>query len=166
MGIKERRRAAVDRLITDRFNGVVAAFALKIERSPAQVWQFMNSRAIGEKLARDIELKCGLPQGALDADQAEPPALLGAGLLPDEAEAILRLRAADPSWRSYVLGLSKLEPQHQQILVLAMQRAAPQYEVEKSLQEPLPLVGRTKSAGLPRPAPVSKNLSRRRKLAR
>lgn len=60
------RRAAVQALIEQRFGGRTADFARAIERDDAQVWQFMNQRSIGEKLARDIEAKLGLARGALD----------------------------------------------------------------------------------------------------
>ena len=60
------RRAAVQALIEQRFGGRTADFARAIGRDDAQVWQFMNQRSIGEKLARDIEAKLSLPRGALD----------------------------------------------------------------------------------------------------
>jgi phage repressor protein C with HTH and peptisase S24 domain len=72
---REIRLANVKRLIEARFDGVDADFARAIEKSPAQVWQFLNGeRNIGERLARQIEARLQLPTGALDLPGAGDPA--------------------------------------------------------------------------------------------
>jgi hypothetical protein len=161
MDLKARRRAAVQRLIDDRFDGVVADFALKIERAPAQVWQFMKGdRHIGERLARDIELKLELSEGFLDTTQDSAPEV---GLSPEEADAFKRLREASPAWRRYVLGLAKVPRAQQELLMSTMRQAAPQYTVENSLQEPdTQVLPRTKGAG-PSDKTARQGISRSRK---
>lgn len=72
MSTNDARRNNVRRLIQDRFDGITAAFARAIDRDDAQVWQFLNQRPIGEKLARDIEAKLGLEANALDHEQTRP----------------------------------------------------------------------------------------------
>ncbi|MES2941040.1 MAG: hypothetical protein V4864_25400 [Pseudomonadota bacterium] len=48
--------------------GLEAAFARKLEVSPAQLSQMRKSASIGEKLARQIEHHCGKPKDWLDGD--------------------------------------------------------------------------------------------------
>jgi hypothetical protein len=54
-------------LITERFKGSQISLAAALGKSPAQVYQWLSERrAIGDKLARDIESKLSLPAGWLD----------------------------------------------------------------------------------------------------
>jgi SOS-response transcriptional repressor LexA len=71
----ETRRANIKRLINERFAGNATAFGVAIKRSQSQVSQWQSDfRSIGEKLARDIEQKLGLPPKWLD-EEASTPAL-------------------------------------------------------------------------------------------
>lgn len=61
------RRASIKRLIRDRFGGSQAQFGRAIERDDAYVWQLVHGkRGVGERIARHIERKLGLPRGELD----------------------------------------------------------------------------------------------------
>jgi hypothetical protein len=105
----EKRRSVVRRIIKERFSGQVADFARSIDRSPAQVWQFMNQRNIGERLARDIEDKLGLPKGALDGNQEAPR-----GLTADELELLEKYRRSKSAWRALLQKMAGMKPRHQQ----------------------------------------------------
>lgn len=61
------RKQLLKDLVTNRFDGKQADFARAINRSPAQVNQWLSGhRAIGDAGARHIELKLSLPQGYFD----------------------------------------------------------------------------------------------------
>ncbi len=61
-----------------------------------------------------------------------------------EAEAIKRLRAALPDWRRYVLSLAMAEERQQEILLLTMRQAVPDYRVEAAFGKPPPPSSRKK----------------------
>ena len=71
-----RHRKALE-LVRTRFNGVIAHFAAAIDKPPSQVrtWLFPDSaggRRMGEKMARHIEAKLGLPHDWMDEGNAMP----------------------------------------------------------------------------------------------
>ncbi len=71
MDIYEIRRANLRTLIDERFGGKIAALAEAIERAPSYVSRCVTEKPehrkrIGEGIARDIELKLGLPLLSLD----------------------------------------------------------------------------------------------------
>ena len=101
------RRVNVQRIIDQQFNGVVADFARKVERQPAQVWQFLNERNIGEKLARDLEVKLGLDPGTLDNEAG------ASGLAPDEDALLRDYRAASDGWKLTVRLMARTPPEEQ-----------------------------------------------------
>ena len=71
--------------------GLEQAFAAHVEISPSMWSQIKSARAIGDKLARQIEQHCGKPAGWLD-DERE-----AAGLTPGEQQFVaLALQA----WRA------------------------------------------------------------------
>jgi hypothetical protein len=72
--------------------GLEAAFARKLEVSPAQLSQIRNSASIGDKLARQIEHQCGKPKGWIDEDRGE-------GELPTAAEEHF-ISIARTAWRT------------------------------------------------------------------
>jgi hypothetical protein len=74
-----RRRNLLD-IRNNRFNESDAELARKLERPDAYVWQLLNGhkkggRNIGERVARHIEKKLGLPRAAIDYKNLTPPAL-------------------------------------------------------------------------------------------
>ncbi len=66
------RRKALRTLIDDgRWAGNVTAFAKEVGKPQSQVQDMLDGRkAFGEKVARQLESKAGLPAGALDGNQA------------------------------------------------------------------------------------------------
>lgn len=52
----------------------------------------------------------------------------------EEADAVKRLRDGDPHWRRYVLGLAMVERSQQELLLLTMRQAVPDYRVEAALK--------------------------------
>lgn len=76
--LKERDNQHMDRikllreLIDSRFNGRQADFSRAIDRSPAQVSQWLSGhRSIGDGVARHIELSLDLPSGYFDGEEAK-----------------------------------------------------------------------------------------------
>ena len=66
------RADALKTLIREKFNDNQSAFALAVGKSVAQINQYLNGvRNIGEKVAREIEVKLDLPIGYLDG-KGEP----------------------------------------------------------------------------------------------
>ena len=53
--------------------GLEQAFAAQLQISPSMWSQIKASRPIGDKLARQIEVLCGKPEGWMDAAQASRP---------------------------------------------------------------------------------------------
>lgn len=102
------RRTNVQRIIDSQFRGVVADFARKVEKSPAQVWQFMNERNIGEKLARDMEAKLDLEAGDLDREIG-----VGSGLAADEQALLRDYRTASDGWKLTVRLMARTPPADQ-----------------------------------------------------
>lgn len=71
MDIKDIRRYRLRKLVTFQFGGKQSAFADAIGRSPSYVARLFSdnpahARNIGESLARQIEIACGLPTNFLD----------------------------------------------------------------------------------------------------
>ncbi|WP_297576234.1 S24 family peptidase [uncultured Deefgea sp.] len=80
MDIFETRRQNLRHLIDNRFGGVIAHLANQIDKQPAYLSRCLTGKAehrrnIGEKLAREIELKLGLINGALDLPPANVQAI-------------------------------------------------------------------------------------------
>jgi hypothetical protein len=72
--------------------GLEAAFARKLEVSPAQLSQMRNAATIGEKLARQIEHHCAKPKGWLDEERGDAE-------LPTAAEEHF-IAVARAAWRA------------------------------------------------------------------
>ena|SRR5579871_2098269 len=106
MAAYEKRRAAVQRLINERFHGRIADFARSIERSPAHVWQLLHGHHIGEKLARHIERALALQHGILDDEQPS-------GISGDELELLNKYRASTPVWRAFLRHISGIAHEQQ-----------------------------------------------------
>lgn len=67
MDINEIRRARLRAAIDDKFNGIAGQMADAIGRPRPNISGLLSgTRAIGEKLARDIEMRLSLPRGWLD----------------------------------------------------------------------------------------------------
>ena len=109
MNISEKRRSKVRQIIKKQFDGRVVDFAHGIGRSPAQVWQFLNNRSIGERLARDIETKLGLAHGALDREERTPQ-----GLTAEETELLQNYRRARGSWKLMLERIARIDSGRQQ----------------------------------------------------
>lgn len=75
-GPTDIRLANLKQLLERRFRGRIADMGRALERSDAYLWQLLNGkRNLGERIARYIERKLGLPPSALDAqaNAAEQP---------------------------------------------------------------------------------------------
>lgn len=79
MDISEIRKIRLRQLIDERFGGVDAALAAALEKQPSYISRLFStnrhSRGMGEKFARDLEVKLGLDSGWLDRplDVSERP---------------------------------------------------------------------------------------------
>lgn len=98
------RRDNLQRLLEKRFDGKIADLGRAIERDDAYVWQLLNGkRNIGERVARDIELKLDLAPGSLDSATMSGQTALTA----DELELVKRYRQASPAWKLVLRILAK-----------------------------------------------------------
>ncbi|WP_439821376.1 S24 family peptidase [Pseudomonas sp. HLG18] len=76
MEIKDIRRARVRQIIDRDFGGKDANFAARVDKQPSYISRLFTDKAehlrnIGEKMARDFEMKCGLAPGSLDRPLSE-----------------------------------------------------------------------------------------------
>lgn len=76
MEIKDIRRARVRQIIDRDFGGKDADFAARVDKQPSYISRLFTDKAehlrnIGEKMARDFEMKCGLEPGSLDRPLSE-----------------------------------------------------------------------------------------------
>jgi phage repressor protein C with HTH and peptisase S24 domain len=76
MDIKDIRRARVRQIIDRDFGGKDADFAARVDKQPSYISRLFTDKAehlrnIGEKMARDFEMKCGLAPGSLDRPLSE-----------------------------------------------------------------------------------------------
>jgi phage repressor protein C with HTH and peptisase S24 domain len=76
MEIKDIRRARVRQIIERDFGGKDVDFAAKVDKQPSYISRLFTDKAehlrnIGEKMARDFEMKCGLEPGSLDRPLSE-----------------------------------------------------------------------------------------------
>lgn len=76
MEIKDIRRARVRQIIDRDFGGKDADFAAKVDKQPSYISRLFTEKAehlrnIGEKMARDFEMRCGLAPGSLDRPLSE-----------------------------------------------------------------------------------------------
>lgn len=74
------RRARLAQLIAERYKSQ-ADFVTKTGENQGEVSALLKSKSFGEKKARTIEAKCGLPVGWLDVDAGAP----GAADAPEES---------------------------------------------------------------------------------
>jgi len=71
MDIQDMRRARLAKLIKDFFGGSQAQFIDKTNENQSEISALLNTKkSFGEKKARKIEEKCGLPIYWLDGDVA------------------------------------------------------------------------------------------------
>lgn len=86
VNIQATRRRNLELLIEERFGGIATRLAEAVGRQPSYVFRLFSdnpdhARAIGERLARDIENRVGLPAGWLDlpthGKQKTPAARVG-----------------------------------------------------------------------------------------
>lgn len=155
MDIKAVRRARLRRLIQDRFSGVNAKLAEKIERQPDYVSRLLTDkprhrRDLGEKLARDIERKVGLPLGWLDVDESDDP----------RAQQPLAIYTVAESVQQRLLELFDMltAPQQEEFMAQLESSVQANKEIVRSLGDRLKLKGvpREKAAKHLPPAPRKK----------
>jgi len=98
------RRDNLKRLLDERFGGKIADLGRAIERDDAYVWQLLKGkRNIGERVARDIEIKLDLATGSLDSATLSGQLALTV----DELELVKRYRQASPAWKLVLRILAK-----------------------------------------------------------
>jgi hypothetical protein len=143
------RRARLRGVIDEKFWGRAAALARAVDRSPQAINDMLAGRkAFGEKLARHFEDKLSLPVGYLDAlpterrevdlpQQARPTTTGQTSTLPASIEqpeevdgVVLTKDALDMIRAWWELPGSRREAYKRQIMVEALQHAAPAHEVK------------------------------------
>lgn len=91
MEIHQQRKANLQRLIDEHYDGVIKKLCSKVGVSHNTIWRLVadtkHSRNIGEELARRIEEASGVPAGYLDFSPDAQNDALGSGM----AQRILAL---------------------------------------------------------------------------
>ncbi|KAF3997350.1 hypothetical protein [Glaciimonas immobilis] len=101
------RRVRLAQLIAEKY-ATQAAFIAATEESQSEVSGLLKEKSFGEKKARKIEKKCGLPDGWLDSAEMELPSESRIGSDLDDAVDLLNC-------------FSKLSPKNK-LIVLNMAR--------------------------------------------
>lgn len=70
MQIQDIRRARLAQLIQEKYEGSQAKFVDETGENQGEVSGLLRTKAFGEKKARKLEEKCGLPRGWFDIDPA------------------------------------------------------------------------------------------------
>lgn len=73
MTIQDIRRARLAQLIHERFDDSQASFIAHTGENQGEVSGLLKTKSFGEKKARKLESKCGLPPGWLDASEDAAP---------------------------------------------------------------------------------------------
>lgn len=97
MQIQNIRRARLAQLIQEKYEGSQAKFVDETGENQGEISGLLRTKAFGEKKARKLEEKCGLPRGWFDID---PVAAV-------ETEAI----AERPAQRPMLSVVENIEPQ-------------------------------------------------------
>jgi phage repressor protein C with HTH and peptisase S24 domain len=72
MTIQDIRRARLAQLIRERYDDSQASFVSQTGENQSEVSGLLKSKSFGEKKARKLEEKCGLPTGWLDTSDEQP----------------------------------------------------------------------------------------------
>lgn len=128
MDINEIRRARLRAAIDDKFDGVSGRMADAIGRPRPNVSGLLSgTRAIGEKLARDIELRLALPRGWLDQAGGEVPAQT-TPVIPPELQALMAsYQSGGPAKQAALAKLAALPEQEMALILLMLQSLASKY---------------------------------------
>lgn len=87
MTISAIRRANLQRLVAAEPNGNQSAFAAKVGRSASAINQYLHSKNMGGRFARDLESALKLSPGWMDREHGTPaPVLWGLRLSREAAE--------------------------------------------------------------------------------
>lgn len=110
MTIQDIRRERLAKLIEDKYESQ-AAFITATSESQSEVSGLLREKSFGEKKARKIEVKCGLPIGWLDSlDMELPPSSAGSekvgGDLDDAAALLAIFAKLSPVKRSFILDMA------------------------------------------------------------
>lgn len=85
------RRDRLRQWIKEHHREVVTQFALKVQKKQSQIADMLDGRkAFGEKVARDLELRAGMPPGFLDATDDKAKALIWSAPISEEEAEIGR----------------------------------------------------------------------------
>lgn len=102
MEIQDIRRARLAQLIQEKYEGSQAKFVDETGENQGEVSGLLRTKAFGEKKARKLEEKCGLPRGWLDTDPAAEPASEPAVARPAQRPVLSVVENIEPQWMALV----------------------------------------------------------------
>lgn len=99
MQIQDIRRARLAQLIEEKYGGSQARFVDETGENQGEVSGLLRAKSFGERKARKLEDKCGLPQGWLDV---EPAAGAAAVERPAQRPTLTVVENVEPQWMALV----------------------------------------------------------------
>ena len=112
------RRRRLRKLIDEKY-GSQAGFVRTTGENQGEVSDLLKSKSFGEKKARSLEVKCGLPEGWLDVDEDAALAPPGAGtrpqpeghapewMAPEAFELLTLYYSAQPDGRAEIMNTAR-----------------------------------------------------------
>ena len=99
MEIQDIRRANLARLIEDKYEGSQARFVDETGENQGEVSALLRTKSFGERKARKLEDKCGLPRGWFDVDRSAgtPPQEV-----PRQRPTLTVVENVEPQWMALV----------------------------------------------------------------
>jgi len=119
MATAESRRARLRELIRTKYNGVARQFALAAGKPEGQINDMLSTpprKSFGEKVARAMEEKAGLPDGYFDTHGLAAPAFQVSELAPPDYSAKKTTPPFSEEEQMLVAGYRVANPERQQII--------------------------------------------------
>jgi len=102
MEIQDIRRARLAQLIQEKYEGSQARFVDETGENQGEVSGLLRTKAFGEKKARKLEEKCGLPRGWFDTDPTAEPVSEAAAVRPTQRPMLSVVENVEPQWMALV----------------------------------------------------------------
>lgn len=102
MQIQDIRRARLAQLIQEKYEGSQAKFVDETGENQGEVSGLLRTKAFGEKKARKLEEKCGLPRGWFDIDPATETATETPAARPAQRPMLSVVENVEPQWMALV----------------------------------------------------------------
>jgi hypothetical protein len=102
MEIQDIRRARLAQLIQEKYEGSQAKFVDETGENQGEVSGLLRTKAFGEKKARKLEEKCGLPRGWFDTDPTTETAIEAPPPSSAQRPLLSVVENIEPQWMALV----------------------------------------------------------------